>query len=106
MRKFMTKEVTKTTVKIAQIEQGANGLPVANVLEDVILIGNVSLEKAQKEMGKRFEFPVTVFGVEPSTEIYKLSVEDFLQHATLVTPDEVAQVEAEEVEEKEAPPQA
>lgn len=84
MRKHMTKEVTKTTVKVAQITKGENGLPVANHLDDVTLIGNVSIEKAQKEVAKMYKFPVTVFGVEVVTELYRASVEDFLAIATLV----------------------
>lgn len=96
MRKFMTKEVTKTTVKVAQITQGENGLPVANHLEDIVLVGNVTMEKAQKEAAKRFDHPVTVFGVEPSTELYRLSVEDFLNIATLVTEEEAQASEAVE----------
>ena len=83
MRKMMSKEVTKTTVKIARMVKGENGLPVAELLEDQILIGNVTLEKAQKEVTKSHGASVTVFGVEPSTEIYEMPVEDFIKHATL-----------------------
>lgn len=95
MRKTMTKEVTKTTVKIAKMVKGENGLPVAEVLPDEILIGNVTLEKAQKEVAKKYDFVVTVFGVEPATEIYQMAVEEFIKHATLVTPEEAEQAQAE-----------
>lgn len=102
MRKFMTKEVTKTTVKVAQITKGENGLPVATNLDDVVLVGNVALEKAQKEVAKRFDHPVTVFGVEPSTQLYRLSVEEFLSIATLVTAEEAAASEGVEAVASEA----
>lgn len=98
MRKFMTREVTKTTVKVAQITQGENGLPVANHLDDIVIVGNVTLEKAQKEAAKRFNHPVTVFGVEPSTELYRLSVEEFLARATLVTKEEAEASEQIEID--------
>lgn len=82
-RKTMTKEVTKTTVKLAKMVTDANGAPKAEQLPDVVLIGNVSLEKAQKEVNKRFEFPVTVFGVQPETQVYQMSVERFIELAEL-----------------------
>lgn len=82
MRKYMTKEVTKTTVKIARMEI-VDGLPQAVTLPDEILLGNVSEEKAQKELRRKYDFPVTVFAVQPETEVYEMSVEDFLKHATL-----------------------
>ncbi len=81
-RKTMTREVTKTTVKLAKMEV-ENGLPVAQPLEDEILIGNVSLEKAQKEMHKKHGNDVTVFAVEPETLTYELPVEKFLEIATV-----------------------
>lgn len=84
MRKIMTKEVTQTTVKIAKMTQGENGLPVAEKMDDVILIGNVTLEKAQKEVGKMYPGQsVTVFGVEPETKNYEMEVAEFIKYATV-----------------------
>lgn len=85
MRKYMTKEVTKTTVKIATMTVGENGLPVAEPLDDIIMVGNVSSEKAQKFVTKEYGSGVTVFGVETTTETYKMAVEDFIKLADLVT---------------------
>jgi len=85
----MTKEVTKTTVKVARMKMGENGLPVAEPLEDIILIGNVSSEKAQKIVTKEHGNGVTVFGVETTTETYKMAVEEFIQLAELVPNEEV-----------------
>lgn len=84
MRKTMTKEVTKTTVTIARVVTDQDGNLQAEQLPTEILIGNVSQEKAQKHVAKKFDFPVTVFNVEASTEIYEMAVEDFIKHATLV----------------------
>lgn len=103
MRKMMTKEVTKTTVKIAKMVADAKGMPKAEQLPDEVLIGNVSLEKAQKEINKKYAGQaVTVFGVEPATEVYQMAVEDFIKHATLKGDNEVAQDQAEENEQEQA----
>lgn len=82
MRKMMTKEVTKTTIKIAKMEV-VDGLPKATPLGDEIMLGNVSLEKAQKEVTKKHGAGVTVFEVVPSTEVYELPVEDFIKIASI-----------------------
>lgn len=82
MRKMMTKEVTKTTVKIAKMEM-VDGTPKAVALPDEIILGNVTMEKAQKIVNKRHETPVTVLEAEANTEVYELPVEKFLEIATL-----------------------
>lgn len=86
-RKFMTRDVTKTTVKIAKIEM-IDGLPQAVELPDEVLIGNVNEERAAGTLKTKFDHPITVLGVEPNTEKYRMSVEDFLKHAEVVTEDE------------------
>ena len=83
MRKFMTKEVTSTTVKVTEITN-VEGQPVATQLEDVTLLGNVSLEKAQRTVSKMFAGRnVTVFGVETNTKVYELPVKEFIEIATV-----------------------
>jgi len=82
MRKMMTKEVTKTTVQVAKMNF-VEGLPVAETLPEVELLGNVSMESAQKQLAKKYDHPVTVFGVQADTTVYELSVEDFLKHASV-----------------------
>ena len=78
----MSKEVTKTVIKVAIMEM-VDGLPVAKPLDDVTVLGNVSLEKAQKEMNKKFDENVTVFNVQPETVTYELAVEDFINIASV-----------------------
>jgi hypothetical protein len=82
MRKMMTKEVTKTTVKLAQMVV-ENGVPTAQVLADKILLGNVSQESAQKQVTKELGQGVTVLSVQADTVTYELPVEEFLQIATV-----------------------
>jgi len=78
----MSKEVTKTVIKVATMEM-VEGLPVAKPLDDVTMLGNVSLEKAQKEMNRLIGHNVTVFNVQPETVTYELAVEDFINVASV-----------------------
>lgn len=82
MRKTMQKEVTKTKVKIARMEM-KDGHPVAIPLEDEILLGNVNLERAQKEINRKYRQGVTVFTVEPETVVYEMDVLEFIKHAKI-----------------------
>jgi hypothetical protein len=81
-RKMITREITSTTVKVAEMIL-EDGQPVAVALPDVILVGNVTLEKAQKEVNKLHGRPVTVLTLSANTQSYELPVETFLQHATV-----------------------
>jgi hypothetical protein len=78
----MTKDVTSTTVKVAQMIV-EKGVPVAKPLDDIILLGNVDLEKAQKYVVKNFGAGVTVFEVVADTVTYEMPVEEFIQIAKI-----------------------
>jgi hypothetical protein len=82
MRKMLTKEVTSTTVKVAQLQM-VDGTPQAITMDDVILLGNVSLEKAQKEVEKMHGKGVTVFELEANTQTYEMPVEEFIKVANV-----------------------
>lgn len=82
MRKTMTKEVTTTTAKVAKMAI-ENGVPVAQPLADEKLLGNVTLEKAQKDIQKKFAEPVNVYEVQAETIVYEMPVEEFIQIATV-----------------------
>jgi hypothetical protein len=82
MRKMLTKEVTKTTVKLAKIVV-ENGLPQAVALPDEVILGNVQLENAQKQLNKKIGEPVTILQLLPTTETYEMPVEEFIQLATI-----------------------
>lgn len=83
MRKFMTKEVTSTTVKVSEVTN-VDGQPVATQLEDVTLLGNVSMDKAQRQINKLFAGRnVTVYGVETETKVYELPVKEFIEIASV-----------------------
>lgn len=87
MRKMMKKEITKTTVKVAQMKS-ENGLPTAIPLEDEILLGNVTLEKAQMIVAKKYDEPVSVFEVSTDTKVYQMPVSEFVKVADVEEKDE------------------
>ena len=80
-RKMMTKEVTKTTVKLGRIAM-VDGTPKVEHLADEVLLGNVSMERAQSLMNKKHGI-VTVFEVVPETNVYEMAVEKFIELADL-----------------------
>lgn len=84
MRKMITREITHTTAKVSKIVS-VEGKPQLETLPDEIFVGNVSMEKAQKEVNKKYGEPVSVFEVVSNTEVYELPVETFLEFATLKT---------------------
>lgn len=88
----MTKEVTFTKIKLAKMEM-VDGQLSAVTLPDEVVIGNVSLESAQRQIRKSHGQGITVFAVEPETQMYKMLVEDFLKHAELVTDGEQEELE-------------
>jgi hypothetical protein len=81
-RKMLTREITTTTVKAAKMTV-VDGQPTAETLEDVLLVGNVTLEKANKELKKMHGEGTTVFTVIPETKQYEMPVDVFLQYATI-----------------------
>lgn len=78
----MTKEVTSTKVQLAELVIN-EGKPVAQEMPEEIMLGNVSLERAQKELSKKHGKSLTVLAVEPNTVTYEMSVEDFIKIATV-----------------------
>lgn len=87
MRKIMSKEVTKTVVKAAKMVV-VDGLPVAEPIQDEVLLGNVSLESAQRILTKKHGKGVTVFDVAADTNVYEMEVERFIELADLKEEDE------------------
>lgn len=82
MRKTMTREVTKTTIKVAKLEM-VDGEVKTVVLPDETKIGNIKLERAQRMMNKQYGEPVTVLQVIPETVVYEMPIETFIEHATI-----------------------
>lgn len=82
----MTREITKTTVKVAKMEI-QEGNPVAVALPDEVFIGNISQQRAQRMIDK-IHTGATVLEVQPDTKTYEMPVEQFLEQATVKEPKE------------------
>lgn len=82
MRKTMTREITRTTIKIAQMSM-EDGTPVAVALDDDVMLGNIKIERAQREVQKKHDSPVTVLQVIPETTVYEMPIETFIDNATV-----------------------
>lgn len=77
----MTKQVTKTTIRSAKMKM-VDGIPKAIPLDNIVMLGNIGMERAQREIDKIYD-NATVLEVEPRTEIYEMLVEDFIKIAKL-----------------------
>lgn len=82
MRKMMQREVTHTTIKSGVLEL-VNGEAKAVSLPDEVVIGNITMEKAQKIMNKKQGIPVTIFEVLPETDVYEMPIEEFIKVAAI-----------------------
>lgn len=85
MRKTVKREITHTKIKLARMVLN-DGEVTAELLEPVTLVGNLTVEQAQREINKREEFKfqnAQVIGVEPNTQLYELPLEVFLELGTV-----------------------
>jgi hypothetical protein len=86
-RYFVNREITITKVTAARMTM-VDGAVNTEQLEDVILVGNVSLEKANKEVKKIYGEGTTAFTVQPNTHKYRIATDVFVKHAEIVTEDQ------------------
>lgn len=87
MRKDIIREVTSTVVSMVKVTK-IDGVPQTENLEDEVLVGSITQDRAQKEMVKKHGAGTMVLNVEPKTEHYKMPVTDFMKYGTLVEKDE------------------
>lgn len=76
------RKITHTTVSIATVEM-IDGEIFTNQLEDLVLNGNVSIEKAQKIVDKEIGNKAMVLEVNTETNVYEMSVENFIKNSTI-----------------------
>ena len=81
-RKMMQREVTSTTIRLATISV-VEGKPEMVHLPEEVLVGNVSMEHAQRLLNKKYGSPVTILELETDTQVYEMAVEEFIKHATI-----------------------
>jgi flagellar basal body rod protein FlgG len=94
----MTKEVTSTEIKLAKLVINEQGLPVAEVIPSLTVLGEVTPDKANKLVTKKYKTGVTIFAMETKTEVYKMEVAKFIKVAELVKGDEDLNEETDETE--------
>lgn len=82
-RKELTREITKTVIKSVTTHV-LGGTPTISENEDIEVVGNVPEARAIKLAVKKFGTGTTVVSVEADTQKYKMPIEDFMKHATLV----------------------
>lgn len=82
MRKFMTKEVTFTTCKVAEMAV-VDGKPTVIEHDTERFLGNPSQQKIEKELYKMYKKQLTAYDLETETKVYEMAVEDFMKHATV-----------------------
>lgn len=87
MRKDIVREVTSTTVSLVKVTK-VDGTPQTENLPDEVLVGSISIDRAQKEMLKKHGAGTMVLNVEPTTEHWKMSVLDFMKYGTRVEKEE------------------
>lgn len=82
-RHFINREITTTKVTAAKMSM-VDGMVTTEQLENIILIGNVSLEKANKEVKEKYGEGATAFTVHANTHKYRVPTEVFIKHAEIV----------------------
>jgi hypothetical protein len=103
MRKYMTKEVTSTIIKMAKMEVNEKGLPTAIEVPSVTILGDINKERAQKLVNKNHDELLTVYAVETKTEVYRMKVTKFMEIAELVTDDNADETDTDDEEDEESP---
>lgn len=86
MRTQMTKEVTFTTCKVAEMVI-ENGMPKVIERDSERFLGNASMAKITRELRKMYKKELTPFDIKVETFTYVMDVEDFIKHATLKEDD-------------------
>ncbi len=81
MRKLMTKQVTKTTIKSAQMKL-VDGSPTAIELPDEVVLGNLNHARSQKHIDSIHD-NATVLDVNVERVVYEMEVEEFIKYATI-----------------------
>lgn len=82
-RRMLTRKVTFTNVKVAKLSRNEDGRTEAVDLPDEILLGNRSVEQAQKIINRKYEDHVQVMEVQADTKEYEMPVEEFIKLATV-----------------------
>lgn len=87
MRKKFTKEIPFTAFKVSRMIM-IEGKPVVDELGKEILVGDYTPEKAKKEMIKKYKNDtIMLYNFENKVETFEMSIDTFLEYATLKEDD-------------------
>jgi hypothetical protein len=95
MRKFITKEIKKTTIEVVDI-QIVDGAPVSKAVDPIKVMGAITMERANAKARNLYRGQmVAVIGLKEEVTVYQMPIEQFLELATIKEKeDEIEEVSA------------
>lgn len=96
MRKTIVRTITATTIQSVKL-QFVNGKAELIDNEALTLNGKVDEATALKVIRKEYGENAQLKSVEETTNVYEISVEDFIKHATIVKEEATENTEEKEV---------
>lgn len=91
MRKFITKEIKKTTIEVVDI-QIVDGAPVSKAVDPIEVMGTITMERANAKARNLYRGQmVAVVGLKEESTVYQMPIEQFLKLATIKEPVEVVE---------------
>lgn len=87
MRKFITKEIKKTTIEVVDI-QIVDGSPVSAPVAPIEIMGTITMERANAKARNLYRGQmVAVIGLKEEVTTYQMPIEQFLELATIKEPE-------------------
>ena len=87
MRKFITKEIKKTTIEVVDI-QIVDGAPVSKAVAPIEVMGTITMERANAKARNLYRGQmVAVVGLKEESTVYQMPIEQFLELATIKEPE-------------------
>ena len=87
MRKFITKEIKKTTIEVVDI-QIVDGAPVSKAVDPIEVMGTITMERANAKARNLYRGQmVAVIGLKEEVTVYQMPIEQFLELATIKEPE-------------------
>ena len=87
MRKFITKEIKKTTIEVVDI-QIVDGAPVSKAVDPIEVMGTITMERANAKARNLYRGQmVAVIGLKEEVTTYQMPIEQFLELATIKEPE-------------------
>jgi hypothetical protein len=95
MRKSITRTITATTIESA-IVIFEKGVPVVKPNKSITVNGEITEEKALKEVRKAYGMNSQITALNKVDDVYEISVEDFIKYAKKVVPEVTENTQTQE----------